>query len=137
MHRALLLREHIDTFFDTFDIPATLDKIEEDDWQLLLVSSYFSGVLHFTYLLPQVYENALKRVVDSAKLLEGELYPTASSVIPFLDTIFEDLKLMKQSLQDGAGKQFVEKLLSNLMRRFQSGYKQVAPYNCLTLLDIR
>jgi len=119
VHRALLLREHIDTFFDTFDIPATLDKIEEDDWQLLLV-----------------YENALKRVVDSAKLLEGELYPTASSVIPFLDTIFEDLKLMKQSLQ-GAGKQFVEKLLSNLMRRFQSGYKQLAPYNCLTLLDIR
>ena len=44
VHRALLLREHIDTFFDTFDIPATLDKIEEDDWQLLLVSSYFSGV---------------------------------------------------------------------------------------------
>ena len=44
MHRALLLREHIDTFSDTFDIPATLDKIEEDDWQLLLVSSYFSGV---------------------------------------------------------------------------------------------
>ena len=112
MHRALLLREYIDTFFDTFDIPATLDKIEEDDWQLLLVSSYFSGVEAPFYLFTtQVYENALKRVVDSAKLLEGELYPTASSVISFLDTIFEDLKLMKQSLQDGAGKQFVEKLL--------------------------
>ena len=78
----------------------------------------------------------MKRVVESAKVLEGELYPTASSVIPFLDTIFEDLKLLSQSLQ-GAGKQFVEKLLSNLQRRFHGGYKQVAPYNCLTLLDIR
>lgn len=78
----------------------------------------------------------MKRIVDSAKVLEGELYPTASSVIPFLDTIFEDLKMMKQSLQ-GPGKQFVEKLLANLQRRFQGGYKQVAPYNCLTLLDIR
>ena len=44
MHRALLLKEHIDSFFDTFDIPATLDKIEEDDWQLLLVRSCLSGV---------------------------------------------------------------------------------------------
>ena len=78
----------------------------------------------------------MKRVVDSAKLLEGELYPTASSVIPFLDNVFEDLKQMKQSLQ-GVGKQFVEKLFSNLSRRFQDGYKQLAPYNCLTLLDIR
>ena len=78
----------------------------------------------------------MKRVVESAKVLEGELYPTASSVIPFLDTIFEDLKLLSQSLQ-GAGKQFVEKLLSNLQRRFHGRYKQVAPYNCLTLLDIR
>ena len=74
----------------------------------------------------------MNRVVDSAKLLEGELYPTASSVIPFLDIVFEDLKELKQSVQ-GVGKQFVEKLYSNLSRRFQDGYKQVAPY----LLDIR
>ena len=44
MHRALLLKEHIDSFFDTFGIPDTLDKIEEDDWQLLLVRSFSSGV---------------------------------------------------------------------------------------------
>lgn len=84
----------------------------------------------------QVYENALKNVVEAAKILEGELYPTASSVIPFLDLIFEDLKKMIQKLS-GAGKLFVEKLLSNLSRRFQDGYKQLSPYNCLTLLDPR
>ena len=74
--------------------------------------------------------------MDAAKLLEGELYPTASSVIPFLDLIFEDLKNLIQKVS-GVGKSFVETLQSNLGRRFQDGYKQVSPYNCLTLLDIR
>ena len=119
VHRALLLKEQIDTFFDTFDVPATLEKITEVDWDLLLI-----------------YENSMKKVVDSANILEGELYPTASSVILFLDIVFEDLKLLMQS-SEGPGKQFVQKLHSNLSRRFQGGYKQVAPYNCLTLLDIR
>ena len=78
----------------------------------------------------------MKSIVEAAKVLEGGLYPTASSVIPFLDTVFEDLKLMCRSLQ-GAGKLFVDKLLTNLSRRFPFGYKQTKPYNCLTLLDIR
>ena len=43
---------------------------------------------------------------------------------------------MCRSLQ-GAGKLFVDKLLTNLSRRFSFGYKQTKPYNCLTLLDIR
>ena len=37
VHRALLLKEQIDTFFDTFDVPATLKKITEVDWDLLLI----------------------------------------------------------------------------------------------------
>ena len=78
----------------------------------------------------------MKSVVEAARVLEGELYPTASSVIPFLDTLFEDLKLLSRSLQ-GEGKVFVDTLLSNLSRRFQAGYKQTKPYNCLTLLNIR
>jgi hypothetical protein len=78
----------------------------------------------------------LRNVVEAAKLLEGELYPTASSVIPFLDLISEDLKNLIQKVS-GVGKSFVEKLQSNLGRRFQDGYKQVSPYNYLTLLDIR
>ena len=78
----------------------------------------------------------MKRIVDSAKVLEGELYPTASSVIPFLDTVFEDLRRLSGSLS-GMGKIFVDKLHSNLSRRFQYGYKQTSPYNILTLLDPR
>ena len=43
INRALVLREHIDTFFDTFNVPDALDKIEEEDWKLLLVR--FSMIL--------------------------------------------------------------------------------------------
>ena len=78
----------------------------------------------------------MKSIVEAAKVLEGGLYPTASSVIPFLDTVFEDLKLMSRSVH-GAGKLFVDKLVANLSRRFPGGYKQTKPYNCLTLLDVR
>ena len=72
VHRALLLKEHITEFFFTYDIPTTLEILDDDDWGLVLV-----------------YENALKEVVEAAKLLEGEKYPSASSVIHFLETIFE------------------------------------------------
>lgn len=40
---------------------------------------------------------------------------------------------------EGSAKEFVTTLLSNLKsnKRFPDGYKGLAPYNCLTLLDIR
>ena len=119
--RALLLKDHIDVFFDTYDIPLTLEKIEDEDWHLILV-----------------YENAMKNISEAAGVLEGELYPTASCVIPFLDIIVEDLRALGMTVR-GEGNIFVNTLLSNLQsaRRFPGGYKQVSPYNCLTLLDIR
>ena len=85
-----------------------------------------------------MYENALKEVVEAAKLLEGEKYPSASSVIPFLDTIFDSLKSLILILE-GDGKAFVEKLLYNLKsnKRFPEGYKELSPYNSLTLMDLR
>ena len=80
----------------------------------------------------------MRRLGQAAKMFEGELYPTASSVIPFLDTVFDDLKILKEKVE-GAAKKYVDTLLANLQsnKRFPGGYKQVAPYNCLTLLDIR
>ena len=71
-------------------------------------------------------------------MLEGELYPTASSVIPFLDTVFADLTSMSARMH-GAAKRFVDLLLTNLKssKRFPNGYKSTAPYNVLTLLDLR
>jgi hypothetical protein len=80
----------------------------------------------------------MRILVEAAKMFEGELYPTASSVIPFLDTVFEELKTLSGKVR-GAAKSYVDLLLSNLQsqRRFHGGYKTVAPYNCLTLLDPR
>ena len=80
----------------------------------------------------------MRSFVQAAKMFEGELNPTASSVIPFLDAVFEDLDTLKQKVE-GSAKEFVTTLLSNLKsnKRFPDGYKGLAPYNCLTLLDIR
>ena len=44
--------------------------------------------------LLEIYSNALKLIVKSSEILEGEKYVTASSVIPFLDGIYEDLMKM-------------------------------------------
>ena len=58
-----------------------------------------------------MYENALRTLVQAGKVLEGELYPTASSVIPFLDTVFADLATMSSNLR-GTAKIFVDLFLS-------------------------
>ena len=42
--RALVLKEYIDTFFDSYDTLRTLSRIEDEDWENVLV-----------------YENALRR----------------------------------------------------------------------------
>ena len=119
--RALLLKEHISTFYAEFQIPDTLDYIEQYDWHMI-----------------EVYENTLRFLVQAAKMFEGERYPTASSVIPFLDTVFDDLETLKHKVEGGA-KLFVTTLLTNLksQRRFPDGDKNLIPYNCLTLLDVR
>ena len=85
-----------------------------------------------------MYENSLRTLVQAGKGLEGELFPTASSVIPFLDTVFADLTSLSAKMS-GVSKRFVDLLLTNLKspKRFPNGYKSLAPYNVLTLLDLR
>jgi hypothetical protein len=39
-HRALILREQIDAYFDQYD-GDTLEAINEDDWKLILVKMKF------------------------------------------------------------------------------------------------
>ena len=120
--RFLELKDTVIQFYDNYDTPIHIVRMEDDDWHLLLV-----------------YENAMRKVVEVAKVLEGELYPTASSVIPFLDTVIEDLKEMSGKEQTDAGKQYITTLLKNLQSdsRFPDGYKNQTPFNSLTLLDLR
>ena len=81
----------------------------------------------------------MKQIVEAAKVLEGELYPTASSVIPFIDAIFENLRQLSTKVKRGAARNYVDTLLTKLQsnRRFCDGYKLKIPYNCLTMLDPR
>ena len=121
--RALILKEPINLFLDDYEGDA-LEQFQPDDWKLITI-----------------YHNSLKTLVKAANILEGELYPTASSVIPYLDSVFNDLSILKRKLSEDrtGGKVFVERLTENLKsdRRFPDGFKRKVPYNVLTLLDPR
>ena len=121
-HRILELKEPIEIFFDKYNVPDYLERLEGEDWHMLLV-----------------YDNAMQVIVESSKILEGEMYPTASSVIPFLDNIFEQLKSLLRKEKTEGGKQYLNTLLKNLQsdKRFPEGYKLKSPYNVLCLLDPR
>ena len=70
VQRVLVLRPHIEKFQDDqegLDVSLCFD---EDDWQNL-----------------KIYFNSLKTLSDNSNILEGQNYPTASSVIPFIDQV--------------------------------------------------
>lgn len=68
--RVLVLRPHVQKFQEDqegFDDSLCFD---EDDWKNLTI-----------------YFNSLKTLADNSDMLEGQNYPTASSVIPFIDQV--------------------------------------------------
>ena len=69
-------------------------------------------------------------------MFEGAFFPTSSSVIPFLDTIFVELDEMKDKLK-GDHQAYIELLLTNMKKRFPQALREQMPFNCLTLLDPR
>ena len=87
---------------------------------------------------PSLYERSMRSIVRASKIFEGGFFCTASSVIPFLDSIFVELENECYSLR-GTHRDFVHLLLTNLrsIKRFPDGLKNRRPYNCLTLLDMR
>lgn len=121
--RALILRSALEIWFEEYDSPPSVSELDEEDWNYLLA-----------------YENALAPVVEAAKLLAGELYPTESSLIPFLDQILIDLGELALQLT-GDSKSFVVRFIRNLKTttpaRFPMVYKDRSPYNTLTALDVR
>jgi hypothetical protein len=66
----LLLKVHVEKFQDDYEgMPVDL-VLDPDDWHNL-----------------SIYVTSLKTLSDASDLLEGQNYPTASSVIPFLDQV--------------------------------------------------
>ena len=103
------------------------DKLDEEDFQNL--GNYVKAVKPFTVL---------------SKFLGGEKYPTASSVIPALEQIKEDLRALQSEVEVNVGtvenevlSQFLANILTNQEKRFKDGFKRKTPLNCLTFLDPR
>ena len=79
-------------------------RLDDDEWHFL-----------------EVYKDALKLVVKASEILEGRDYPTASSVIPFLDTIAEELTSLASKVE-GEQKKFVESFLLNMKKEHRFGW---------------
>ena len=118
--RALELQDSLETWFQEYNTPASLEKLEEEDWGRILA-----------------YQNAMKVVVESATVLEGMYFPTASSVIPFLAATLTELEGLSEKLTDAEHQLYVEALIRNLERRFPGGRRLDPPFNVLTVLDAR
>jgi hypothetical protein len=116
VERVLLLRAHIETYQTDIE---EVDEINDRDWNNM-----------------KIYVHTLESLSSASDILEGETYPTASSVIPFLDHVFSNLVSIADKLE-GVDKAFPETVLLKLKERFPNGLKDTAPFNSLTLLDPR
>ena len=104
--RLLLLRNHVERFQEMNEDPE-VEPLDEDDWHNI-----------------KIYVNSIQTLSHASDLLEGETYPTASNVIPYLDTVFMELGDLARRLPPG-DKDFPQKLLKNLQstlpKRFPGG----------------
>ena len=80
MERLLVLKNHIISFQESYDDLPEGTLLFDEDWQNI-----------------RIYVSSLKTLADASKVMEGESYPTASSVIPFLDQVFKGSKHKFQS----------------------------------------
>ena len=124
VERFVELREAIDLFCSSYDrLPIYVEALEFYEWDTL-----------------KVYRDSMELIVKAATILEGRDYPTASSVIPFLDTIVEDLEELERKVTDRDDKKYVQEFIANIKIDSRFGkdlFKTISPYNCLTLLDPR
>ena len=70
MERVLLLKPHVITFQENYDGGVVDNVLLDEDFRNI-----------------SIYVSSLKTVSAASDLLEGETYPTAPSVIPFLDQV--------------------------------------------------
>ena len=64
------LWEYLMKFQDEYNLPANYQYLDDDDLKNL-----------------RIYLKCMNPVVQASKLFEGDQYPTASSVIPFIDQV--------------------------------------------------
>jgi hypothetical protein len=66
----LLLRPHVERFQEEYEGISEDSILQPEDWHNL-----------------SIYVTTIQTLSDASDLLEGETYPTASSVIPYLDQV--------------------------------------------------
>ena len=116
---------------ELFQARATSDRIAEEDDPVETITEE-------DWILMKEYVNAVKRFETLSKFLGGQTYPAATSVIPSLDQIKEDLEsLMNDSVEGTEENQLLSNLLQSMQKRFPNCWKNKNPYNCLTYLDPR
>ena len=124
--RFVEVRRAVDIFLDEYEnLPDYLDSFDDNEWNVL-----------------KTYRDGLNIIVKASIVLEGRDYPTGSSVIPFLDSIHEEIQEFKNSLPvaERERKSFLKSLCDILMKNNRFGmdlYKTKSPYRELTLLDPR
>ena len=119
IERLILLRPHVERFMDEYQKMPEHCILDSEDWENL-----------------NIYVTSLKTLANASSVMEGQKYPTASTVIPYLDQVFTDLEKYTSKLH-GDGQDFPKCLLKNLKSRFPSGLRTTSPYNFLNCLDPR
>ena len=75
IERLILLRPHVERFMDEYQKMPEHCILDSEDWENL-----------------NIYVTSLKTLANASSVMEGQKYPTASTVIPYLDQVFTDLE---------------------------------------------
>ena len=119
IERLILLRPHVERFMDKYQKIPEHCILDSADWENI-----------------NIYVTSLNTLAKASSVMEGQKYPTASTVIPYLDQVFTDLEKYTSKLH-GDDQDFPKCLLKNLKSRFPSGLRTTSPYNFLNYLDPR
>ena len=92
------LKEAVEIFCNDYEqLPVKVKTLDYFEWDSL-----------------KVYRDSMELVVKASVMLEGRDYPTASSVIPLLDTIVDDLEELQQKVEDREDKNYVKEPIKNI-----------------------
>ena len=119
IERLILMQHHVEKFQEEYENMPNHCRIDLTDWENL-----------------KIYVTSLKSLSDASTVMEGQKYPTASSVIPFLDQVFSNLESYITKLAEDK-QAFPKCLLENMKKRFPLGLKNTVPFNFLNCLDPR
>ena len=129
IERLLEIRDSVEVFQQR----STAENRDDDE-----ENEAFEAFTENEWKLMRMYVTAVNGFQVLSKFFGGSKYPAATSVIPALDQIKEDLENLKSKFGDNTeGKELVTYMLKSLDKRFPNCWRSKSPFNCLTYLDPR